>query len=370
MKRKTTLLALGTLCLSLACNEIASSTPNAQNPNFAELLPPGTHFIEEVRLDTDGDGSKEWILFYHFDLMNDERDPTDPVGGVVYRSLEPTHFDLVAHCLLPNSWCFHKHCDEDNVQPVDNRYLCNGECTASMEEIITQAPGKELVIKDKNSPKRVAIFSWDPQTPAGCSEGHYDLRGQFCGDRVIVGEQNPNTVAVDKRSQEFALFAMRLTYSTGDTGSFYEIPNTPPPNGYQVPLRPPDYEVIMFPGECDNVMHSPYPEKTVMAFYSHYNEETAQKYFADGKWEQLEGCADQSGCGCSVPPEQVERVQVKEQPESSFLTQNDATVLTQVKCTHKDGNTDPEILVTWSVKREGDGQWKITGIVSEEPATP
>jgi hypothetical protein len=278
--------------------------------------------------------------------------------------------DLVTHCLLPNSWCFHKHCDEDDIQPVDNRYLCDGECSAEMKEIINEAPGKELVIKDKGNPKRVTIFSWDSQIPAGCSEGHYDLRGQFFGDRIIVDEENPETVIVDERSQEFARFAVRLTYSTGDTGSFYEIPDTQFPNIHEMPLRSPDYEFILFPGECDNIMLSPCPEKTVMAFYSHCNdEETAKTYFAASKWEQLVKQADQPNYGCSVPPDQVEHVQVKKKPESIFLEQNNAVVITEVKCVHKNGDTDPGKEVTWSLKRGKDGQWKITSLIpSEETA--
>ncbi len=358
MKHATTLLALGTLCLSLACSQAAPFPLNAQQSDFAELLPPGTRFIEEVRLDTDNDGSEEWVVFYYFDLTNDTRDPADPIGGVVYRSLEPPLQDLVAHCLLPNSWCYHTHCPTEDPPPVDNRYLCDGKCSAKMEEIIAKNDGKELVIRDRTGQEttKVTIFSWVPATVEGCSEGHYEMRGQFSGDRVIVKE-NSDTVIVDTLSQDLAMTAERATYSTEGTESFYKSLDI---------IFSPDNEVILFPGECDNVMLSPYPEKTVMAFYSHYNEETAQKYFADGVWERLKGCAGQFNCGCSVPPDQVERIQVKEQPESVFLTQNDTAVLTLVKCIHKDRNTDPKTLVTWSLKRGNDGQWKITSLVSSE----
>jgi hypothetical protein len=115
-------------------------------------------------------------------------------------------------------------------------------------------------------------------------------------------------------------------------------------------------------------MQSPYPEKTIMAFYSHYNEETTQKYFAAGIWEQE--CAVKFDCGCSVPADQVERVQVKEPPESDFSTQNDAQVSVSVQCRHKDKQVDPETQVTWYLKRGGDGQWKITGLAPEETPQP
>jgi hypothetical protein len=240
-----------------------------------------------------------------------------------------------------------------------------------MEEVIAKAAGKELVIRDKvgQETTKVTIFSWTHSTE-DCSESYYyEMKGQFSGDRVIVKE-NSDTVIVDERSQELTLFAMRFTYSTGGTESFYELQDPSLFEDYEVSLRLADYEVILFPGECDNVMLSPYPEKTVMAFYSHYNEETAEKYFAADIWEQLEGCAGEPDCGCSVPPDQVERVQVKKPPESDFSTQDDAEVSILVQCRHKDKQVDPETQVTWSLKRGGDDQWKIKGLAPEETTQP
>ncbi|MFL7791164.1 MAG: hypothetical protein AB8I69_03410 [Anaerolineae bacterium] len=361
MKHATTLLALGTLCLSLACSQAANSSSNTSTIDLAELLPPGTRFIEKVALDTDGDGREEWIIFYQFDLTNNTEDSTAPIGGIVYRAVGLPPPNLVAHCLLPNNWCVQTRLPTEFSPPVDNKYLCDGECSVEVEEIIAKAAGKEIVIRDKvgQETTKITIFSWTPADDA-CREGQYELRGQFSGDRVSVKE-NSDTVIVDDRSQEFALFAVRLTYSTEGTESFYEYQD--------VPFKP-DLEMILFPEECDNVMHSPYPEKTVMAFYSHYNEETAQKYFAAGIWEQLGKCAGESDCGCSVPPDQVERVQVKGKPEAIFLTQNDTVVIIQVKCVHKNRNTDPETQVTWSLKRGDDGQWKITNLMPEETNQP
>lgn len=361
MKHATTLLALGTLCLSLACSQAASSSSDTSTIDFAEMLPPGTRFIKKVCLDTDNNGSEEWIVFYHFDLTNDAGD-SGPVGGVVYRSLKSPLQNLTVHCLLPNSWCFDTYCPSEASSLVDNRYLCDGECSAKMEDVIAKAAGKELVIRDKvgQETTKVTIFSWTRSTAKDCPESYYyEMKGQFSGDRVIVKE-NSDTIIVDTRSQEFAQFAVRLTYSTEDTGSFYKFPD--------VPFEP-DYEMILF-SECDNVMLSPYPEKTIMAFYSHYNEETAQKYFAAGLWEQLEKCAGKFDCGCSVPPDQVEHVQVKKPPESDFSTQDDAKVSISVQCRHKDKQVDPEMRVTWYLERAGDGQWKIKGLEHEETTQP
>lgn len=254
-----------TLCLVLAllllagCRDRGTQLPLPLD----DLLPTGwrVHKPEGKRqllqpLSIDGDGEKEWLLFYHFD--NVEGGANGPIGGIIYDAqqdsaqydpqtvipfpYQPSAF-LVPYRLLPD-WRFGK----------GQGYLGNDAVQFEVVSDVTprrgeESVGKELVVfgKQRGAVTRLSIFRW-----VSPREGY--ASAHFVGShRIELGPRDPLTLVREVTTfdmlSERSNLCKRTTYQRqGDTLVFNVV--TPP--------------AIVF---CQGTPSQPtYPEAVVLAW--------------------------------------------------------------------------------------------------------
>ncbi len=307
------------IALSLACNG-GDSVENRLTTgggstcvNFRELIPADWQLVGdpiEIQMDWDSNGDgrpdKLWLLFYRFDIPCDGPSPCSPIKAVVYRPSGHRPAHLIPYPL-----------------PVpEDGYLCESKCSASWEEVVPPPgeapPGEpELLIWDRadGEVKRLTVFQWITPTEAAPPQ-IYEYVGRFIGDRISLNRES-GQVTVDERLPPVLLIsrsqlATRKVYRLhpGERGAWE--------------WREVSRELICYCGmPCDATL-SPYPEKVVLAFYSHYpNAMEMRPYFTDAGWERVGGCWN-GQCGCSLPREQVERVRVVELQPGGAVPQGEA----------------------------------------------
>lgn len=331
MRQAAKLFLLASLLIpSFACQQSADQPKST----FAEILPEGTQLLYNSRLDTDQDGQDEWVVFYRFDpIIDDEGRSSGPIAVAVYRAEGSPQRDLHAYPLTPR----------------EESYLCECNCTARMDDVLSKSPGAELIISDNcgGNTTRATIFSWDPA-------GEYLARGHFRGQRVTIQK---DVTFVDVRMPDRAQIAVRSTYEASG-GTYYSSDCSTPES----------QEFILYPKECQDVTLSPYPDKIVLAFYHHYcDAQNAAIYFTQCGWDQLNGCADER-CGCTRGSSEVTHVQVIN-CQIKDVRPNEAVVSVSIVC--KQGqeiidNVKTEI--EWTLVRK-DERWKLDNaeIISRQP---
>jgi tetratricopeptide (TPR) repeat protein len=295
-------------------------------------LPENWEHINTYRFDTNRDGNQEWVVLYRFDLSAEPGQDDGPIAGVVY---QPSGSPPV---LTPYE-----------LRPQDGDYLCECECIASLENVLSGLQGPELVIRDRcdGESTRVSIFRWDT------GEGKYLPKGHFSGDRITLATDRATVV---QRLPGRAQLALQYIYRPRDNATYYQ------PGGQGIVKMHEEYETIFYHGMPQDVMLSPYPEKVVLASYNAYTDavETA-RYFTPEAWAQVEGCAANQ-CGCTLDREQIEHVRMIDvQFEGQDAEQ--AIVNVTVVCEHKDGTLDAQTSLKWRLAREGEnGRFKLVGV--------
>jgi len=337
MRQASTLLLLGLLlCLPIACEPVENNpTPSSQKLSLPFTInePESWQYVETCRLDINTDGDEEWIIMYYFDQASPPgtKQHGNPIAAYAYRPDENRPPNFFAH----------------KLNAPGNDYLCECRCVPIMDDALSVPPGPELVLGDTcdGERMRLTIFQWDQTKPAYLPVGH------FHGHDISI---NPDTVIVEERQATRAQLAIRQTYH--------------PTNGYpyylddQGTLVPPaEQEIVFSHEEPKDVTLSPYPEKTVLAFYNHYTDPAkASAYFAEGAWEQLGQC-DTDWCGCAGPRAGVAHVRVTSLRfiEDPSLGSDQARVGATVICEHPGGMSDGETPVQWYLIRMGD-RWQIS----------
>jgi hypothetical protein len=332
MRRAVKLFLLASLLIpSFACQQSAEQPKST----FAEILPKGTQLLYDSRLDIDQDGQDEWIVFYRFDtVIDDGGQPSGPIAVAVYRAEGSPQKDLHAYPLTPR----------------EDSYLCECNCTARMDDILSESPGAELIISDNcgGNTTRATIFSWEPDGEEYLAQGH------FHGHRVTIQK---DMTFVDVRMPDRAQVAVRSTYEASG-GTYYN-------SDYSIPES---QEFILYPKECQDVTLSPYPEKVVLAFYHHYcDTENAAIYFTPYGWDKLNGCAD-GKCGCTRDSREVIQVQVincqmkEDRPNKTVIS-------VSIVCKRGQEIIDNvKTEVEWTLVHK-DERWKLDNaeIVSQQP---
>ncbi len=300
-------------------------------------LPEGWEHVATYRLDTNRDNSQEWVVLYRFDLPAGSEHSGGPIGGTVYQMDASNHSKLVPY----------------DLRPRDGDYLCECECIAAMENVLTGLPGPELIVRDRCNGEitRLSIFYWDPNEAAYLSKGH------FSGSRIEI---ELNNVTVNQRLPHRAQLALRQVYQSRDNETYYQ------PGNLGILVMPGKYELAFYRPEPEDVMRSPYPEKVVLAFYNHYTDpERAAGYFTARGWGQLEQCAT-GRCGCTAAPDEVAHVRVthlqsgENAHSGDNLNPNQASFDFRVICELQNGAQEDETSVRWHLIRQ-DGRWKLDG---------
>ncbi|MBL7064530.1 MAG: tetratricopeptide repeat protein [Anaerolineae bacterium] len=310
------------------------SQETAELPETVEL-PESWEHVSTYRLDTNRDGNQEWIVLYRFDLPAETEQDGGPIGGVVYQLDDrdppvPIPYDL---------------------RPQGGDYLCECECSAAMEDVLSGLQGPELVVRNRcdDEMTRLSIFYWEP------NEDEYLPKGHFRGSRIEVELDN---VTVDQRLPHRAQLALRQVYHPYDNETYYQL------SDQGILVMPERYELAFYQAEPEDVMRSPYPEKVVLTFYNHYNDEQISEYFTEKGWEQLEQCT--AGlCGCTSARSEITHVRVtylqlgeETYSEDKDLNPDRASVDFNVICERRNGAPESETSVRWYLVWQ-DNRWKM-----------
>jgi len=300
----------------------------------AQLLPPvklpeSWEHVRTYRFDANRDGNQDWIVLYRFDLPAEAEQSGSPIAGVVYQSDDSGSSISASY----------------ELRPPAGDYLCECECSAVMEDVLSGLPGSELVVRDhcNDETTRLAIFYWEP------NKEEYLPKGHFSGSRINV---ELNSVTLDQRLSHRAQLALRLTYYPDNNETYYG------PFDQDILVTPVKYELICYQRELKDVALSPYPEKVVLAFYKHYTDDRqAPEYFTEEGWEQLERCAA-GQCGCTSARSEITHVRVTDLQSGEDIGSDRATFDLDVVCEHRDGVLDDETSVRWYLVRQDD-RWKL-----------
>jgi hypothetical protein len=299
--------------------------------DITEILPDGWEYLNTYRIDTNDDGKREWVILYYFDLL-EKKTSGSPIGTVIYQPDDESPANIVAH----------------ELHPPDSDYLCECECGLNMENVLSGLEGDELVVRDRCNEEitRLTIFNWDSDRKDYVSPGHF-LGGdvEISRDQVTIKERLPGRAQLIKIE----------TYYPDDNKTYYrqDVPCTL--------LECREEELDFCHGEPEDVLCSPYPEKVVLAFYKHYNDdETAPKYFTKSVREYLGQC-DAGGCGCIAPRHEIARVWVTDlqvESDSEAQTPDRAIVDARINCERRDGVKEGRKYIQWYLIREDD-RWQL-----------
>ena len=306
-------------------------------------LPAHWAHVRTQRIDANHDGELEWLTLYRFDLWSADGQTGAPIGGIVYHTYGDPPSALVPHKLLPQG----------------RDYLCECACSVEMEDVLSGLTGPELTVRDQcdGATTRLNIFHWDKELDKYVPQGHFEgshIRAQL------------DQVTVDRRLPHRAQLTLRQVYHPRDQRTYYAP-------GQGILVAPDKYELAFYQAAPEDVSLSPYPEKTVLAFYNHYTDADISAYFTEQGWDRVEQCAA-GRCGCDADRSEVKSVrvvdlQVKEEsypedvdPHSEGYMPDRALVEVHVVCELRDDDSenpqDRETPMNWHLVRQGE-RWKL-----------
>ena len=273
---------------SKVCEDIVATMVD-----FRLLAPAGSAALPISRLDTDGDGWKEWVVPYQYDIVG----RTSPIFCVVYDPEGAGGRDLPV--IYP-----HK------LHTPDSDYLGEGKIVIGLADVLkdgeTQAR-PELVISGIRDTvtTTLAIFQVDTAQEAASRSGQsfanpYHCQGFFRGTLKITRAGFAVSVW-DRAGSERSQFALRRVYWPSQ-GSYFQPGTTA--------LLPPAEASIEFAyGIPDDILDTPYPEKLVLAFYMRLKGDV-DPYLTEQARKRL--AAGQLDYGSPWPLEKLQKVLVQE----------------------------------------------------------
>jgi hypothetical protein len=345
------LLILLTLFLS-GCGLIREQ--DEPNVNLTEIFPTDLPTIEQAhRLDVDGAGIKEWLVFYHIDSIAGEPEGS-PIAAAVYRPVSQQDKRVPPQLVPTLLWL------------PNQGYVCLYTCEAEMEDVIGEnPPGRELVIRDKRDEDTVgvAIFRWDatlvPESEGGDAiEGGFVPLGHFRGDSITLEE---NRVTVRRRSRDRSNLEIEEIYEA-QSGRYYQAAVRSvygPPSELRLPNTA---QIVFGLGPPENPAEVKLPEKLVLALYENYTDlEEIKEYFTGRAWTDMGGRCPENVCGCASKHEDVSRVMVKQIAYEGALKKS-TNVVTQVVCVNRNNRPDPIGTVTWQLQRLPESTWRLSSV--------
>ena len=336
------LILCALLNLLIACEPIPDNPPSRNKPprgsahvDLAEILPrEWVPLPPPMRFDTNRDGEKEWLILYQFDVPDGRTKAGNPISAVIYQPDDDYPPNLIAH----------------ELRIPDGDFLCESNCTVEMENVLSGLAGDELVISDSDGKQmtRLSIFYWDAE------HKEYQAQGHFCSDCIQV---SLDEVKVRQPLEDRAQLTKCETYHAQDNRTYYQsgAPGTPVPCERE--------EIEFSCGEPEDVFCSPYPEKVVLAFYNHYDDdEKAPAYFSEQVQGRIGQC-DAGECVCAAPRHEIAHVSVLELiPEPTNVDKatgvGRATVGAWIKCESRITGPEAERFIRWDLIREGE-HWRL-----------
>ncbi len=256
------LLGLGLIVLLILAITRFDPTPllrqlavaQAQNKvvDFFAIFPPPERVQDVENIDTDGDGQKEWVVFYRFDLV----DGRSPYAGAVYdydRGDPPVIFP---YRLVPPD---RNYLSEGTVSLTENDLVTVGETTPTPELFTTGTVGG--VNTDLDIFRHVPnSLPWEVPRD---EPRRYQVIGSFRGDGGVKYDAASKTVTVINRGgYDRSQLAVQSVYGLDEArGTFMSAADA-------TKLGAPVSSAVVFAhGMPADILDSPYPEKLVLGFY-------------------------------------------------------------------------------------------------------
>jgi hypothetical protein len=226
--------------------------------DFYTLLPKQDRVQDVQYVETDGDGQKEWVVFYQFDLI----DGRSPYAGAVYdydRGEPPVLFPY-------------------QLLPPDRNYLSEGVVRLDLEDIVTLGevqPVKEMLIYGHAGGLDIdlTMFRHVPNSlpwefPRDEPRA-YQVIGAFRGDGGVSFDLKTKRVtALNRAGYDRSQLAVKTVYALDEARGTYMSLANPEQLGAPVSSK-----VVFAFGMPSDILNTPYPEKLVLGFY----ESLAQK---------------------------------------------------------------------------------------------
>jgi hypothetical protein len=232
--------------------------------NFVTIFPSPQNRVEQIKYeDTDGDGEKEWVVFYQFDLTDESNPGRSPYAGAVYdydRGDPPVVFPY-------------------QLVPPDRDYLSEGVVRLELEDIVTvgetqqepelliygQIPSKEEA--GGNTDTDLNIFRQIPNSFAWelprDEPRRYQVIGAFRGDGgVSIDSSTKNVTVINREDYDRSEIAVQTVYALDENRGTYMSAANPQELG-----APISSEVAFTYGMPPEVLETPFPEKLVLGFY-------------------------------------------------------------------------------------------------------
>jgi len=221
---------------------------------------PSQNRVEQVDyVDTDGDGQKEWVVFYQFDLT----DGRSPYAGTVYdydRGDPPVVFPY-------------------QLLPPDRNFLSEGVVRLELFDVVKVGeaqPEPELIVygevpspveaggtiaTDLNIFRQIPnSFAWELPRD---EPRRYQVIGAFRGDGGVTFNSNTKNVTVlNREDYDRSEIAVNSVYALDENrGTYMSVAD---PQQLSAPISS---EVVFAYGMPPDVLDTPYPEKLVLGFY-------------------------------------------------------------------------------------------------------
>ena len=221
---------------------------------------PSQNRVEQVDyVDTDGDGQKEWVVFYQFDLT----DGRSPYAGTIYdhdRGDPPVVFPY-------------------QLLPPDRNFLSEGVVRLELFDVVKVGeaqPEPELIVygevpspveaggtiaTDLNIFRQIPnSFAWELPRD---EPRRYQVIGAFRGDGGVTFNSNTKNVTVlNREDYDRSEIAVNSVYALDENrGTYMSVAD---PQQLSAPISS---EVVFAYGMPPDVLDTPYPEKLVLGFY-------------------------------------------------------------------------------------------------------
>jgi hypothetical protein len=342
---KTTWLAL-LILIGLAISGCRSA-PAACNGNFKNLMPADWRYINQWALDTDGNKQLDCVVLYRFDTKTQEGQQITPVGGVVFRQDHGRPRWIYPHQLTP----------------PNNFYLGETLVVPWVGDVLSGSPEPELVISDTDKTGAVVqatIFGWrddqkgQPDTNPNPNVMGYKPLGFFQGDAGVIVEKDRVTVLVRRKDTRSQLADRKVYVPREDKKNYYNA------DSFDLPA-PIETDLISL-AMGDDPTISPYPEKTMLAFYQNIkdNARITGLVKTDILTDTLNILQDKTPAyTCSVARDQLDRMLVQDIKILGTEAQPQITVTG--KCKLKDGSFKDMTPITWQIEKNAGGKWQLKG---------
>jgi hypothetical protein len=248
------LAILGAKCLS--GGNLLDQCRGGTLMDFADVVTDTMRIASVQRMDTDGDGFKEWVALYYYDIY--QKPPRGPIAGAIYdndRGWPPVLFPY-------------------QLRLPDRDYLGEGSITIEQFNVVEEPPAvPELLVRDGD--RELSIFHYNKAALTEAWKPPEDRMlyfpiGVFRGDRVSFDKQTRQVTVWDQGGFAVGAMAGDRERSQLTNKRVYSLIG----GSY---MNPADVKALNAPMESSidfnlgwapaDVLSTQYPEKIVLGFY-------------------------------------------------------------------------------------------------------